>query len=460
MPELGWPTPYLDVASALAIGALIGFEREKHKADEHLQGALGLRSFIIAALAGAVGALMTRAIDSPWPLVAVLLAVSGVVVASYVVEVSLDPRKSGATTELAAVATTALAALAVLGHRDMAVPLAVACAAALAFKKPLRRVVKGFDKADLLGMMKLLIASFIVLPLLPDRTLDPFDALNPYRLWLLVILITALGLVGYVAVRRFGARTGTLMTAVAGALVSSTAVTLSLARHAAAVDGNAVRPAAGGILIGWSVMAGRIAVLLVAVNASLLVLLWPVLLALILPAMAGAAWLLLRPTGAAATAAAPVGDGMAGDGGASDGMSSEAVASDGATGNGAARVSAAVANPFSLGPAIRFAGLMAVIMFASALAERYLAPEALVAVGALSGLADVDAITVSMAERSLAEAARLDVAAAAIVAAALVNTGVKYGLAATAGGRMMARLLAPATAVSLLAALAAAWLRL
>ncbi|WP_372097117.1 MgtC/SapB family protein [Tistrella mobilis] len=445
MPELAWPTPYLDVASALAIGALIGFEREKHKADEHLQGALGLRSFIIAALAGAVGALMTRAIDSPWPLVAVLLAVSGVVVASYVVEVSLDPRKSGATTELAAVATTALAALAVLGHRDMAVPLAVACAAALAFKKPLRRVVKGFDKADLLGMMKLLIASFIVLPLLPDRTLDPFDALNPYRLWLLVILITALGLVGYVAVRRFGARTGTLMTAVAGALVSSTAVTLSLARHAAAVDGNAVRPAAGGILIGWSVMAGRIAVLLVAVNPSLLVLLWPVLLALILPAMAGAAWLLLQPTGAAAPAAAPVGDGMASDGGA---------------GEGAARVSAAVANPFSLGPAIRFAGLMAVIMFASALAERYLAPEALVAVGALSGLADVDAITVSMAERSLAEAARLDVAAAAIVAAALVNTGVKYGLAATAGGRVMARLLAPATAVSLLAALAAAWLRL
>lgn len=445
MPELGWPTPYLDVASALAIGALIGFEREKHKADEHLQGALGLRSFIIAALAGAVGALMTRAIDSPWPLVAVLLAVSGVVVASYVVEVSLDPRKSGATTELAAVATTALAALAVLGHRDMAVPLAVACAAALAFKKPLRRVVKGFDKADLLGMMKLLIASFIVLPLLPDRTLDPFDALNPYRLWLLVILITALGLVGYVAVRRFGARTGTLMTAVAGALVSSTAVTLSLARHAAAVDGNAVRPAAGGILIGWSVMAGRIAVLLVAVNPSLLVLLWPVLLALILPAMAGAAWLLLRSTGAPATAAAPVGEGMA---------------SDGVTGDGAARVSAAVANPFSLGPAIRFAGLMAVIMFASALAERYLAPEALVAVGALSGLADVDAITVSMAERSLAEAARLDVAAAAIVAAALVNTGVKYGLAATAGGRVMARLLASATAVSLLAALATAWLRL
>ncbi|WP_372501372.1 DUF4010 domain-containing protein [Tistrella mobilis] len=455
MPELGWPTPYLDVASALAIGALIGFEREKHKADEHLQGALGLRSFIIAALAGAVGALMTRAIDSPWPLVAVLLAVSGVVVASYVVEVSLDPRKSGATTELAAVATTALAALAVLGHRDMAVPLAVACAAALAFKKPLRRVVKGFDKADLLGMMKLLIASFIVLPLLPDRTLDPFDALNPYRLWLLVILITALGLVGYVAVRRFGARTGTLMTAVAGALVSSTAVTLSLARHAAAVDGNAVRPAAGGILIGWSVMAGRIAVLLVAVNPSLLVLLWPVLLALILPAMAGAAWLLLRPTGAAATAAAPVGDGMGSEGVASDGG-----AGDGGAGDGAARVSAAVANPFSLGPAIRFAGLMAVIMFASALAERYLAPEALVAVGALSGLADVDAITVSMAERSLAEAARLDVAAAAIVAAALVNTGVKYGLAATAGGRVMAGLLAPATAVSLLAALAAAWLRL
>ncbi|MEN2979048.1 DUF4010 domain-containing protein [Tistrella bauzanensis] len=449
MPDIAMPTPYLDLASALAIGALIGFEREKHKADQHLRGAMGLRSFIIAALAGAAGALVTTALDSPWPLVAVLIGVAAVVVASHVEAAVHDPRKLGATTELAAIATTALAALAVLGHRDMAVPLAVACAAALAFKAPLKRMVAGFGRDDIHGMMKLLIASFIVLPLLPDRALDPWDAINPYRLWLLVILITALSLVGYVAVRRYGARTGTLMTALAGALVSSTAVTLSLARHARTGDIATRRAAAGGILAGWTVMALRVAVLLAAVNSTILLLLWPVLAALIAPSLAGALWLLvLRQVPSVAPVVPAEGDG------APPADQAPAPAAP------AAGVRTSVDNPFSLGPAIRFAVLMAAIMLVSALAERYLAPTALVAVGALSGLADVDAITVSMAERSIGDASRIDLAAAAIMAAAVVNTAVKYGLALTAGGRGLAWLLAPATAVSLLAAIVAAVLRL
>lgn len=447
MPEIAVPTPYLDLASALAIGALIGFEREKHKADQHLRGAMGLRSFIIAALAGAAGALVTTALNSPWPLVAVLIGVAAVVVTSHVEAAVHDPRKLGATTELAAIATTALAALAALGHREMAVPLAVACAAALAFKTPLKRVVAGFGHDDIYGTMKLLIASFIVLPLLPNRTLDPWDAINPYHLWLLVILITALSLIGYVAVRRYGARTGTLMTALAGALVSSTAVTLSLARHARTGDIAARRAAAGGILAGWTVMALRIAVLLAAVNPTVLIVLWPVLLALIAPALAGSLWLLVRQQVPSVAPGVPA----AGD---------IVTAADPASAAPAAEVRTSVDNPFSLGPAIRFAVLMAAIMLVSALAERYLAPTALVAVGALSGLADVDAITVSMAERSIGDASRINLAAAAIVAAAVVNTAVKYGLALTAGGRGLAWLLAPVTAISLLAAVVAAVLRL
>ena len=109
--------------------------------------------------------------------------------------------------------------------------LAVAIAAVLAYKQPLHGLVSRLDREDVYAGVRLLAATFIVLPLLPDRTIDPWGALNPHKLWLLVLLISGLSLVGYVAMRLLGPNRGIPLTGLTGGLVSSTAVTLSFARQ-------------------------------------------------------------------------------------------------------------------------------------------------------------------------------------------------------------------------------------
>jgi uncharacterized membrane protein (DUF4010 family) len=279
----------------------------------------------------------------------------------------------------------------------------------------------GWD--DVYAGVRLLIATFIVLPLLPDRTLDPWDALNPYKLWLLVILISSLSLVGYVATRWLGQGRGTALTGITGGLVSSTAVTLSFARR------SRDEPAAGaalacGILLAWAVMFGRVLLLVLAVNADLV---WP-----LLPPFAAmglltllAAWLLYRRGGSAA--------------GPQD---------------------VPLKNPFSLTAAIQFAVAFAAVLLLVKVTQFYFPDGGIYIVAALAGLTDVDAITLSMAE--YARANPPTVAAIAVVIAALSNTLVKCGMVATLGGPALRRPILLTTAglmLTAVAGLAVTWLR-
>ena len=150
----------------------------------------------------------------------------------------------GLTSEMAAIAVFLLGAMAVAGEAELAVALGVVTSAVLAFKQPLHGAVRRLDTQDVFAGLKLLIASFIVLPLLPDTTIDPWQAINPYKLWLLVVLISALSLAGYVAVRWLGSTHGSAITGLAGGLVSSTATTLNFARSSRD-DGGRRRSRAG-----------------------------------------------------------------------------------------------------------------------------------------------------------------------------------------------------------------------
>ena len=164
-------------------------------------------------------------------LLAAFLPVSALVFAGYWLVSRAQDGAFGLTTEIAAVAVFLLGAMTMLGHRELAIGLGVVTAAALAYKQPLHGLVAKLGWDDVYAGVRLLVATFIILPLLPDRTLDPWEALNPYKLWLLVILISSLSLVGYVATRWLGAGRGTALTGITGGLVSSTAVTLSFARR-------------------------------------------------------------------------------------------------------------------------------------------------------------------------------------------------------------------------------------
>jgi len=188
-------------ATALLIGALLGIERERHKKEHDEQTIGGLRTFILFALIGALGGWLALSLDSPWILAVAILAALAPVLAGYVLSARSQPDALGLTTELAAVAACMLGAMTMLGYRELAVGLGVAVAAILAYKQPLHGLVRKLDREDVYAGLRLLIATFIILPLLPAEPVDPWGALRPRSLWILVLLISSISLVGYVATR-------------------------------------------------------------------------------------------------------------------------------------------------------------------------------------------------------------------------------------------------------------------
>jgi len=411
---------------ALLIGALVGIEREKHKATEHPASFGGLRTFILFAEAGAIGAWLSQHFDTPWVFIATLAAVTVTVVTAYVLENRAKPDALGLTTEIAALTVCLLGGAVMYGYAELAVALAILTSAVLAFKQPLHGLVQKLGTDDLYAALKLLIATFIVLPLLPTQPIDPLQALNPYRLWLLVILISGLSLVGYVAVRWLGTARGTAITGLSGGLVSSTAVSLSFARQSRTdKDPLAGDTFAAAILIAWTVMFVRMVILVAIVHP-------PLVARLLVPFMAMAA--------AAAVLA-----------GAFYWLGARRPRPVGAGGE------VQVKNPFSLTAAVRFGLVFALVLVVVKLTERYAPPEGLYLVAGIAGLTDVDAITLSMAEFA-GQSGDLATAANAIALAALSNTLVKCGMVVVLGSRPLRQRLALATAALVAVGLAAIWL--
>src|SRR5262245_27409671 len=155
--------------TALLIGALVGIEREKRKADDRDPTIGGLRTFVVMALLGALGGSLTALLHAPIILVAVIVTAGGIVLAGYVLAGRRQPESLGITTESAAIVVCLLGAMATLGHREIAVPLAIVTAAVLAYKQPLHGFVQQIHWDDIYAGLRLLIATFIVLPILPHE---------------------------------------------------------------------------------------------------------------------------------------------------------------------------------------------------------------------------------------------------------------------------------------------------
>ncbi|HET9063300.1 MAG TPA: MgtC/SapB family protein [Candidatus Binatia bacterium] len=423
-------SPYLLLRNfliALLIGALVGVEREKHKAASQGLTFGGLRTFILFAEAGAVAAWLSVERDMPWLFVATVVAVAAVVTIAYVLEsrINANPDALGLTTELAAITVCLLGGAVMYGHAEIAVGLAIATSAVLAFKQPLHQLVEKLGMDDIYAALKLLIATFIVLPVLPSEAIDPWGALNPYQLWLLVILVSSLSLVGYVAVRWLGSAPGALVTGLTGGLVSSTAVSLAFARDSRANRHvHAGDSLAAGILLAWVMMFVRIGFAVTVVNSALLAPLSIPFGVMTGVAAVAAGFFYLR--GARThRAAAP----------------------------GTAEVP--LRNPFSLWEAIKFCALFAVVLLLVKLTQTNFEAHGLYLVAALAGLTDVDAITLSMAGYAQ-QSGDAATAVAAIVIAALTNTLVKCGFVVVLGsGELRSRVL-PATAAMIAAGLLAA----
>jgi uncharacterized membrane protein (DUF4010 family) len=355
-------------AIAVLIGALIGIEREKTRDTEVTIG--GIRTFVLLAMLGAAGGFLSARFETVWPLL-VVVAISGmIVVAGLLVDVEESKKPVSLITELAAVVVTILAGLATLGQPALAVSLGIAVAALLAYKQPLHGLIDRIGWDDIFAGLRLLIASFIVLPLLPDRTIDPWQALNPRELWLLVVLISALSMIGYVATRWLGPGRGAVITGLTGGLVSSTAATLAFSRQSREADQlHAAHMFAIGTLIAWTVMFVRVVVISFAVYPALMRELATSMAIMGLVSLASVAtlyWWHIRTSKA--------------------------------QGKGGSSTQIAVTTPFSLTQAVKFGLLYAVILLLVKIIAAQNLQEGLYLVALLAGLTDVDAITLSMSQ--------------------------------------------------------------
>lgn len=401
-------------AIALFIGALVGIEREKKKLEEKDSGTGGLRTFILFAEAGAVGAWLSIVTQTPMLFVGIGALTTAVIIAGYWLHVRAKPEAYGLTTEVAAVVVYLLGGAVLFGYAEVAVALAIVTSAVLAFKDPLHGAVGKLGRDDLYAGLKLLLATFIVLPLLPDEAIDPWGALNPYKLWWLVILISSLSLVGYIAVRWLGHERGTSLTGLFGGLASSTAVTLSFARRSKEAPALA-SALATGVLLAWAVSFGRVLVEVAVVHSALLPrVAVPVATMGVLTMMV--AVLLYRASARA-------------------GKSADAKAQD-----------VPLKNPFSLTSAIKFGAFFAVILLLVKLAESHASDQGLYLVALLAGASDVDAITLSMANYAK-YGGDANIAVNSITLAAIANTVAKCGLIAALATPALKGRMAAATAL-------------
>jgi uncharacterized membrane protein (DUF4010 family) len=399
---------------ALFIGALVGVERTHHQLTQPTS-LVGLRTFILFAEFGAIAAWLSRSMNSSAVFVGGLVCVTAVVIAAFVLQQRGRDEAAGVTTEMAAALVYVLGALAVYGPPLIAVALGIVTAGLLALKTTLHEAVEHVRREELLATLRLLFASFIVLPLLPNHPVDPWGALNPFKLWLLVILISGLSMVGYVAARLLGASQGTLLAGLFGGLVSSTAATLTFARQSREQP-ELSRALGTGTLLAWTVMFFRVIVLVGVLR-------WPLLSKAVLPI----------------GALAVVGVGLAGL------ALREYIARPA---DGAPR-EVELKNPFRLLPAMKFAAVFAVVLVASKLIQSYAPGEGLYWVSGVAGSTDVDAIVLSLTELHAKGEAATDVVVRGLVIASLANTLAKLGLLAVFGTRQLAWRMVPATALLL-----------
>ncbi len=405
--------------AALGLGMLIGLERERTRGEQRTFA--GVRTFSLVALLGATSVYAGDQSGLPWIVGLTFLAIVALVVASY--HITAQEGEIGATTEVSVLVTFLIGSLCAWDEVGIAGAVAVAAMLLLALKGWLHDLAKRIEPSDVEATLKFAIITLIVLPLVPNTNYGPsgLEVINPYKTWLMVVLIAGLNFAGYILVKVVGREHGLGITGLLGGLVSSTAVTLSFSQRSRAEP--ALAPIlALAILLAWTVMFFRVVVEVGVVNLALAKDL--VLGMLLMGAVSLAICFLLWRRG----------------------HSSEKAEVE--SGH----------NPFELGEAIKFGGLFAVVIFVASAAQVYFGNAGLYLAGALAGLTDVDAIALSMASLARQDPASSGAAARTIVIAVISNTMVKCGMTIWLGAPSMRRTMIPITGGLALSGVIAAYL--
>jgi uncharacterized membrane protein (DUF4010 family) len=416
--------PFLDAALAIGLGLTIGLEREHHEiveserpdSERPHEALLGVRTFALLALGGWAAGFLATSEGMLWLPPMLLVAVAALLCVPLV----RAPRDIGGLTTEAAAFVTVLIGVIVPHHRALAVAVGVGTAVLLISKPWFKRVLPRLRRGDFIATIQVVVALAIVLPLLPQEARDPWGALSPRRIGLFVTLILSVSWVGYVLSRVLGPERGAGLTGLVGGLVSSTAVTATMAQRAARTPALALSGQMATFL-ACAVMSARLLVIAAVISPRVALAAAPAVGTIGVGMLLGALW---------------------------------KWRAGGAQTNGEQTLE--LDNPMSLMQAVKWGVFMTAVLLAAAVGARWLGDRGVLGSAALSGLADVDAIALAVTRSAADGTLSAQVAVLAVVIASTVNTLVKAGIAWSSGGRAYGRDIAVVFVLSAVAGVAVA----
>ncbi len=397
---------------SLALGAIVGLERESHREPESSFGSVGVRTFALAALLGTVSVLAKDILEFLPYLVGTGYFL--LLVAFFWHERRATDHEVGITTQVSAMVVFVVGVL-VPTMPLFAASVAVIVAIVLALKRYTSRFVRLLTPAEIVSTMKFLLVTVVLLPLLPNQAVDPWGFYNPREIWLLVVLISGISFMAYFAIRFMGARRGLTLTGILGGMASSTAVTLAMSRQVRQQPESktVLLSAALAITLANAFMFVRVTIAVGVINIALLSTLWVPFVVMAIPGtlIAITMWLLLSRHMASRTS-----------------VDEEEELPD---------EELDLRNPFELVPALRFAVLLTAIIGGANFLQQIYGGGAIYVAAVFGGLAETNAISLAVARLENMGEITAQVATQAIVVAILANSFVKAGLASAIGSRRL-----------------------
>lgn len=409
---------FLKFGVALALGFLVGIQREYARNHDDDEIPAGMRTFALIGLLGCAAAMMANELDSVWAFVAIFVVAGAFIGIGYFVHAWKG--KTGLTTEFAGLVTFFGGALTYFEYFALAIAIIVTLTGVLSLKIEMHKFVRGLNREDIMATLKFAVITAVVLPVLPNQNFgpEPFNIFNPFKIWMLVVLISGISFIGYILIKIIGAHRGIGLVGILGGLASSTAVTLTMTQRSRSTP-ELSSSFAQAILLAWTVMYARLFIIVAAVNSSLVSELWLPILGGTIAGVVYCLFLYFR----------------------------------GRTTNKEEAIS--FVNPFELGPAVKFGLLFSVILLLSKAAQIYLGHAGIYLASLVSGLADVDAISLSVADMSLApNGLAVEIAANAIVLASVSNTLLKGSVAAISGSKELRAAIIPGAALMIVVVIA------
>lgn len=378
---------------SLVLGLLVGLQRE-HSAD----GRPGVRTFPLITVLGTVSAILAAEFGG-WVMLGSMIGIVAVLTFQRIVQLRKTEPDPGVTTEFAVLVMFCVGALLMVA--PIAVPIAIGGGVAilLQFKPEMHRFAETLGNDDLKAIMQFVLITCIILPVLPNQTYGPYDVFNPWKTWLLVVLIVGMSLGGYIVYKFLGRDAGILLNGIVGGAISSTATTVSCSRMARGKR-DVTHVAAIVVLVASTIVFIRVLIEIAVVSPRFLSTSTIPITALMLMTAVPAVlmWYRVRK------------------------HPSQMPEQE---------------NPTQMKSALVFAAMYAIVLIALAAARVNLGTEALYVVSAISGLTDMDAITLSTADLANSDAGILADGWRLIIVAALANLVFKAAMVAMLGGRRL-----------------------